>query len=68
MIRRAFAELACMASVAALCLMVGCDGATTGSAPEAHDQDKTAGHLNYPAAGPNSPQAKASRKPGVPAK
>jgi len=43
--------------------LVGCgDSATTGPAPEAHDQDKQAGHMNFPAGGPNSPEAKAAKK------
>ncbi len=68
MIRRAVTELAFVLGMAALCLTAGCGGATTGTTPESHDQDKTAGHLNHPAGGPDSPLAKASRKPGVPAK
>lgn len=68
MIRRAVAERVFVVGVLALFLAAGCGGASTGPAPEAHDQDKTAGHMNHPAGGPDSPLAKASRKPGVPAK
>ncbi len=68
MIRRAVIELAFVFGLTACCLTAGCDGVTTGPTPESHDQDKTAGHLNNPAGGPNSPLAKTPRKPGVPAK
>ena len=68
MIRRALAKLAFAAGMLALGSLVGCGGVTTGTAPVAHDQDKTAGHMNHPAGGPNSPLAKASPKPGAPAK
>ena len=68
MIRRAISNLTCLVGFGALCLFAGCDGQSTGPTPEAHDQDKTAGHLNYPAGGPDSPLAKTPRKANTPAK
>ncbi|WZO97784.1 hypothetical protein EP7_004835 [Isosphaeraceae bacterium EP7] len=58
MSRRAFAFSRLLAAAALCMLIVGCDGPTTGTATEAHDQDKSAGHMVHPAAGPNSPMAK----------
>jgi hypothetical protein len=41
----------------------GCDpGGRATPATEKHDQDSAAGHMNHPAAGPNSPQAKADTR------
>ena len=50
------------------CLLIGCDGASTGTTSVAHDQDPTAGHMNHPAGGPDSPLGKAQAKPKPPAK
>ena len=68
MIRRAPAPFAFAISLgfATTCLTGGCGGPTTGMAPVAHDQDKSAGHMNHPAAGPGSPLAKAAKKSSSP--
>jgi hypothetical protein len=58
MSRRVSAATRWLATATLCTLIVGCDGPTSGTATEAHDQDKTAGHMVHPAGGPSSPLAK----------
>jgi hypothetical protein len=68
MSRRVSASTRWLATATLCLLIVGCDGPTSGTATEPHDQDKTAGHMVHPAGGPNSPQAKkAAKKAAIPA-
>jgi hypothetical protein len=61
MIRRSIVGGVC-ASVLGITLLGGCDGGSTGPTPEAHDQKGE--HLNYPAAGANSPDYKKDASKG----